>query len=156
MSKSLLLLSIEPADRAMDHSPLCTLARKSTFTRDFSAMWFSGREAYEKGWIRVARVAASDPHCPLDEDEIAGFTCVRHRKRQPLLTTLYFIGVDPRMRGRGVGKMLLDDMHESSPHSTFELKVSHDNPDALRFYQREGYLVSGHEDEFWVMRRTFE
>lgn len=130
-------MPIRPATLA-DHPALLALAKQHRCTRDFSNHMFSGPAAYEKGWIWIGE----------DYDQMAdairpwGFYCVRHKVRTPA-TSLYFIGVDQAMRGRGIGGRLLAHMEEHSPHPRVELNVANDNPDALRFYLARGYVIAG-------------
>lgn len=114
-----------------DHDRLCQLARTSKFTRDFGAIMFSSEAAYQKGWIREARVGVG----------IVGFTCVRHKVRAPE-TVLYFIAVDPNLRGQGIGEILMQDLERQTPHRRIALNVAHENEGARRFYERLGYRVT--------------
>lgn len=119
------------AAREEEHPELVRLARQSPYTQHFSnRIMFSSPIAYEKGWIRVAEI----------EGRLVGLTCFRHKVRRPEIM-LYFIVVDPALRGGGIGKMLLDDLQATAPERRVALNVAEDNRDAQRFYLREGFQV---------------
>lgn len=121
------------AARLDEHKALVKLAKTGFHTRDFSnAVMFSSPAAYEKGWIRVAE----------EEGVLLGYTCVRHKIRAPE-TVLYFITVAPLAKRRGVGRMLLEDLQQHSPHRRCVLNVANDNPEALAFYPRLGFKIIG-------------
>lgn len=130
-------MPIRVATRA-DHEAILKIARQHPCTRDFSNHMFSGEAAYEKGWIWVGE----DYDGMTDEIVPWGFYCVRHKVRTPA-TSLYFIGVDERVRGRGAGARLLAHMEEHSPHPRVELNVANMNPRALSFYLARGYVIAG-------------
>jgi len=123
---------VTQANRDRDHEALVKLAKRSRYISAFGNIMFSSPAAYEKGWIRKAVVA--------ETDEIVGFTCVRHKTRQPE-TVLYFIMVKPEAQGRGVGRELMADLEEQTPHERIALKVEKDNSGAIAFYERLGYVV---------------
>lgn len=131
-------MPIRVATRA-DHEAILRIAKQHPCTRDFSNHMFSGDAAYEKGWIWVGYDCN-----PLTDyqEEVWGFYCVRHKVRTPA-TSLYFIGVDERVRGRGAGARLLAHMEEHSPHPRVELNVANMNPRALSFYLARGYVIAG-------------
>jgi ribosomal protein S18 acetylase RimI-like enzyme len=59
------------------------------------------------------------------------------------------IAVDPRSRGAGVGRMLMEHLHdEARRHGAAQvrLKVYPDNLPARRLYERLGYEFEGEED----------
>lgn len=133
-----------------DHDDIFKVAKTSKYTRDFSnRMMFSSDAAYEKGWIRVATLAEGDRR-----GQIVGFTCVRHKRNGK--TMLYFVTVHPDLKGHGVGKDLLDDVMENSPHKTMELNVMKDN-EAVKFYERLGFTVVGDamKGEAWRMEKDW-
>ena len=51
---------------------------------------------------------------------------------------VYAIYLDPRARGRGIGKALIDIVKARNPQRV-ELTVFEKNVSALRFYEREGF-----------------
>lgn len=115
-----------------DHAAIVKVAKSSKYTRDFTnTVMFSSDAAYEKGWIRVME----------HEGEIVGFTCVRHKTRQPK-TMLYFVAVAPEFRRNGLGWIMLEEAMAAGPHSTMELNVMKDN-EALKFYERNGFRIVG-------------
>lgn len=116
-----------------DHDEIVKVAKTSKYTRDFSnRVMFSSDAAYEKGWIRVAE----------EDGKIVGFTCVRHKVRDPK-TMLYFVTVLPEYRRKGVAFLLLEETMHASPHTTMELNVMKDNEAAISFYNRHGFRIAG-------------
>lgn len=122
---------ISSANRHRDHTGLLRIAKESKHTRDFGHMMFSGEDAYDKGWIRV--YYDQDFGVPL------GFTCVRHKKREPECM-LYYICVTERAHGQGVAQALMDDLMEQCEHNRIACKCRRDNERALAFYKKLGFL----------------
>ena len=129
-------IEIEPA-LPEDHKELVKLAKKSKYTSDFSNRMFSGELHYSKGWIRKA--------VNRDTGEIVGLTSFRNKSKQPE-TMLYFIIIHPDAQGWGVGKKLMADLEEQSPHPRVALKVEKENAKAVAFYERLGYVVEGRNE----------
>jgi ribosomal protein S18 acetylase RimI-like enzyme len=127
-------IRIESADKAVDHDELSKIARSHRAGQGFTHFMFSGDAAYEKGWIRTAVDTLSG--------KILGFTCVRHKVREPK-TMLYYIIVSPDARRRGVGQLLLNDLEATTPHRCIELSCLKDNAEALAFYAKNGYKITG-------------
>jgi len=141
MSSPIQKIKIRPATKA-DHDRLAQIARSHRAGQGFTHFMFSGDAAYEKGWIRVAVVDGGD----MDGD-IVGFTCVRHKKREPK-TMLYYIIVETWARrdskpGVRIGQALLDDLIATSPHRCIELSCLKDNAEALQFYAKNGFEQKG-------------
>lgn len=125
-------LKIRPAKKE-EHKAIIKVAVKSKFTSDFTnRLMFSSDAAYRKGWIWVAELG----------DEIVGFTCVRHKIREPV-TVLYFIGVHPNVRDQGIGRALMEQLVLESPHKCIHLNVIKTNIGAVKFYQDLGYKIIG-------------
>jgi ribosomal protein S18 acetylase RimI-like enzyme len=138
-------MNIRPATKA-DHAVLSKIAASHRAGQGFTHFMFSGDAAYEKGWIRVVEM----------DGRIVGFTCVRHKARQPK-TMLYYIIVDKDYRSGslktgpsggtipivGVGQALLDDLIKTTPHRCIELSCLKDNEPALKFYAKNGFAQQG-------------
>lgn len=122
------------AATADEQKAIMAVAKVSKYTRDFSNIMFSSKEAYHKGWIRVAVEAGSG--------RLLGFSCVRHKVREPA-TSLYFIGVLPEAQGAGVGKKLLQDLVSETPHRCIQLNVMRENESARQFYLKFGFKETG-------------
>lgn len=126
-------LVLRQAEYDKDHKTLCALAKKSKYISSFSSIMFSSPEAYAKGWIRLVENG---------DGTVLGFTCVRHKKRAPE-TMLYFLMIDPELRRSGLGRMLMDDLEDQTPHPIVTLKVMNDNPGAIAFYRELMYQEVG-------------
>lgn len=116
-----------------DHKRILELAKMSPHTRDYGHMMFSGDEAYKKGWIRVFDAGRGG---------ILGFTCVRHKVRDPE-TSLYFIGIHSKCQRQGMGEQLLEDLKKETPHDRIILNVMKDNKQAIQFYEKHGFTCLG-------------
>lgn len=75
--------------------------------------------------------------------------------------TVGAIGVAPEYQGRGVGRLLLDDIHaRSAAHPTSQgVYLDTENPASKRFYERCGYRAIAHERldgviDIWGMYRA--
>jgi ribosomal protein S18 acetylase RimI-like enzyme len=113
-----------------DHKAILAVAKTSKYTKDFGSHMFSPPSAYEKGWIKVA---------VYPDGSIVGFTCVRHKVREPK-TMLYFITVMPEQRSGFIGERLLKRVMEDGPHDIMALNVMKDNR-AVSFYERLGFRI---------------
>lgn len=115
------------------HDELVGLSKESPFTRDFDCYWFSDKEYYSRGWIRVS----------IEHDHvISGFTCFRFKVKVPE-TKLYFMGVRPLFQRGGVGTQLLEDLKAISPHRRIILDVMKRNLPGQNFYQKYGFTPYG-------------
>jgi len=115
-----------------EHAALCRIARTSLSTRAFGDYRFSSKEAYAKGWIRVAEFHGI----------VVGLACVRHKQRPPE-TKMYFLVVNPQIRNNGIGSALLEDIKEQSPTGRIVLDVNQDDEAAVRFYMNRGFTIAG-------------
>ncbi len=130
-----------------DHNEILKVAKQSKYTKDFSnTVMFSSPEAYAKGWIRVAE----------EDGKVVGFTCIREKVRQPE-TVLYFITVDKDTKGKGVGKLLIQDIIDRTRHNTLALNVAKDNAEAKQFYDTLGFVVAGESlaGKGWALRKSW-
>ena len=118
--------------RPEDHAAIVSICRGHRALSAFGHIMFSGPAAYERGWIRVFRIGSV----------IVGFTCVRHKVREPE-TSLYYIGVQDGMRGHRIGEQLIEDVKRQSPHRRMTLSVLADNAGARKFYARLGFSEAG-------------
>lgn len=137
------MIQIETATYDLDHKELCKIAKTSPYTKDFSAIMFSSKAIYDKGWIRKAVL----------DGITAGYYCVRHKVRGDKETMLYFITVAPWARAKKVGEALLDDLKAQSPRRAIHLNVAKDNTAAIAFYQKHGFIKAGEslEGHGWRM-----
>lgn len=126
-----------------DHKAICKIAKQSKYTKDYSNFIFSGEDCYEGGRIRIA----------LRSKCILGFSCFRHRKRNPA-TVLYFLGVVTANQGEGIGNLLMSDLWEVSI-GIIEFKVMKDNEQAISFYIHRGFRKIGeaYDGAAWIMRK---
>lgn len=66
---------------------------------------------------------------------------------------LRMLVLKPGFRSMGLGARLLADLRHMSVQSRrrLSLRVFRVNPDARRFYEREGWTVESEDDAFWLM-----
>lgn len=77
-------------------------------------------------------------HVACNGESLLGF--VEYRKRLDGVTVIYHLAVAESERGKGFGQALLNSL--SLP---MRLKVTADNPQAIRFYERYGLVKTGEE-----------
>ena len=129
-----------------EHKKILKLTRQHKSLSAFGHSMFSGPAAYKKGWIRVLESDSSK------KKSLLGFTCVRHKVRQPE-TSLYFIGVSEGARRQGAGRALIEDIKAQSPHRRIALNVTKDNGAAIAFYEKLGFRCEAEslEGKGWKM-----
>ena len=95
----------------------------------------------------------------LAEDEshhIAGFAIAgKHRRRGAMLGRLITIDVDPVLRRRGVGHLLLAETERqlrAAGAAAVLLEVAVDNTTAQGFYQRHGFVRTGRIPGYYLGR----
>jgi ribosomal protein S18 acetylase RimI-like enzyme len=136
---------IRPA-RFEEHAAIMRVAKQTKWTKDFSnALMFSSAEHYAKGWVLAALLS----------DTIVGFASYRVKVRQPE-TVLYFVGVDPKWRGRGIAWQLIERVMERSTHKKLTLKCARDNPVATEFYRKHLFATKSSDPKYWIMERDFD
>lgn len=130
-----------------DRDDIMRVARQHPATSGFGNIMFSSAAHFGKGWIRKAVFRG---------ESIIGFTCVRHKVREPV-TSLYFIGVDKQHYRNGVGQLLLDDLLAQSPHKCIELNCLKTNAQALAFYEKNGFkqIGEGLKGKAWRLSKTW-
>jgi putative acetyltransferase len=95
--------------------------------------------AARRDWI-CARLDAQDESgtvtlCAEDPTGLLGFAMI-----EPARDWLEQLVVTPARFGAGIGTTLLDAAKRMCP-KTLSLRVNQDNPRAVRFYAREGFIV---------------
>lgn len=66
------------------------------------------------------------------------------------------VGLMPAARGQGLGATILDDLKQRATERSLAmtLNVEHNNPDALRFYERHGFRRLKDIGTHWFMEWT--
>lgn len=124
------MIRIVPAQYQLHREHVNRIAFSHYETRTFPHEGYSREGNYP--WVRVA----------LDGDKVVGFLSYWHMKRkQPLVTVIRFVSVDPEYTSKGIGKMFIDWLKRETPHGVIRLVVSSKNPRAVQFYVREGFVV---------------
>ncbi|WP_327255794.1 GNAT family N-acetyltransferase [Streptomyces sp. NBC_01244] len=89
----------------------------------------------------------------VDEDGVpVGWICFgpyRGETDAPIPGEVYAVYVEPTLMGRGIGRALLDAVHdhtEAKQFETMQLWVLRDNSRARRFYEAAGYAADGAEE----------
>ena len=122
-----------------EHKGILELSKLSPYTKDFSnRLMFSSDASYGKGWIHVAALIKEEDG--KDVSKFIGFTCVRHKIREPV-TTLYFIGIHPDWQRWGLGKAMLEKIMRAGPHNVMVLNVMKENQSAVQFYQKLHFRI---------------
>ena len=127
-------MNIRNAIFKKDHENILAIAQAHPdITRFRDRYIFSTDQAYASGWIQVVET---------DYDEIVGFTCSRVLIRKPV-TSLYFLCVAEKWRGKGLGTQLMDNLEKISNQdwscNSIRLKVTPTNTRAIEFFQKRGY-----------------
>jgi ribosomal protein S18 acetylase RimI-like enzyme len=136
-----------------DHAAIMRVAKQTPWTKDFgNQLRYSSPQNYERGWILVAKVPNLEATPGVYK--VIGFACFRPKVRQPE-TTLYFVGVDPAARRRGIGWALIEHMMAQVVPPKLVLKCGKNNPDAKKFYDKHQFRTVGNDDDFWYMQRVF-
>ena len=101
------------------------------------------------------RTWAADPNALLQISEyagrIAGFAMLLRQQRHPLIAKediaeLRKLYVDPAFHGSGVADHLTRELLQEAAERPVWLSVFSENPRAIRFYQRWGFVVVGEQD----------
>jgi putative acetyltransferase len=128
-------LSLRPYDSRDEDAAVALWLRtwQATYPQlDFAARLDWWRRRWQSEIVPAARIVIAQAG-----DAMIGFVTVDPR-------TLYLdqIVVAPEFWGFGVGAMLLAEAKRISPRG-LDLDVNTDNARAIRFYAREGFVISG-------------
>lgn len=143
-------VAIRRADFHDDHHALLELANKDPFTKGATNPIYLGYNNYRAGKIYVAEDE--------ETEQLLGFICFNHGTRVNY-SSIYYMGVDPAARRRGVGRALLRHVLASSPHGQIVLLVMATNKGAQRFYHDHGFrkkedVVNASKDLNYRLRVT--
>lgn len=116
-----------------DKPEIIRISKMSKFTKGVSNPFVVSTDIYDRGEMGVAE---SSRH------GIVGFVAVRHLVRKPW-TSLHYVGVDERMRSKGVGESLVKWALKTSPHGRIRLISEKANPRSHAFYLRLGFEQTG-------------
>jgi ribosomal-protein-alanine acetyltransferase len=86
-----------------------------------------------------------------EDKAITGYALVVFRKGSKI-GRLYSIAVDKTRAGRGVGRALLAASEEAARKrkcNLFALEVRADNPRAIALYEKNGYAMTGREEDWY-------
>ncbi len=102
---------------------------------------------------RRARMrAAFNPRTTWVAEDGAGLlgciACTRH----PDHLEVHSFYLAPRAQGRSLGGAILAEVLAGAPHLPVRIEVLKESP-ALRFWQRQGFQVTGEQPFDWVMER---
>ncbi|MDF2686431.1 MAG: family N-acetyltransferase, partial [Clostridia bacterium] len=140
-----LSISIKPFEEKY-LTPTCNMLNKSlahTFN-DPNAGIFSNNEYFLKEWVEKAKT--KDCCIMLENDKIVGAYILKNSE-------IDFIAISTEYQGKGLGKILL---HHAKKH-IFETQKDEPylycidrNPNALRFYLREGMKITGYSGYAYI------
>jgi ribosomal protein S18 acetylase RimI-like enzyme len=124
---------IEIATFKLHDADICTIAKESRYTRDFTSHRFFRDDienTYRKGEVSVAKIG----------EEVVGFIYCKHLiRRSTPWSVVHYMGVLPNLRTIGVGRLLLDWSVKTSPHFRVQLSCEHSNTEGMKFYERCGF-----------------
>jgi ribosomal protein S18 acetylase RimI-like enzyme len=116
-----------------EHAAVTALAKLSKFTKGFASGGLRYVDTYyQKGWVYLAK----------ERGRLLGFCCVRHCVNKPH-TSIYYIGVKPELRGKGIGRALLQAVRKDSRWPTLELISEKENEQGFAAYKALGFNVVG-------------
>ena len=96
---------------------------------------FSARQAWFLEHLATLEAAGAKTICAFDSAaQLSGFVNV-----DPATSYLDQLAVAPQAKGQGVAHLLLEAARKISPLGLI-LEVNQDNPRALRFYEKEGFV----------------
>jgi ribosomal-protein-alanine N-acetyltransferase len=101
-----------------------------------------------RDFIRSPRVALLVAH---SGDAISGYALLAYRKGSSV-ARLYSIAIEPEAVGRGIGRALLGACARAAfkrECRKLRLEVRVDNSAAIGFYERLGFEVFGHYDDYY-------
>jgi GNAT superfamily N-acetyltransferase len=127
-----------------DELPACAALYVQVLTDTFT--WMPADRHQAEDFLRAAR--EEDVYVALDEDRLLGLAAVY--RPQTFLHSLYVT-----VRGRGIGKALLDHVSELYP-GRLSLKCQAANLRAQAFYVREGFVCTEEGEDGGVAWRRFE
>jgi ribosomal-protein-alanine N-acetyltransferase len=119
------------------------------FRRTWSAHDFQTLMQDPSVFVLVLRLTS-----PLGAKRLAGFVTVRFAADEAEILT---IAVSPRYRGRGYGRMLMDDVIRRLYRERIArlfLEVERTNRAAVRLYQRLGFAVAGERRNYYAEPST--
>lgn len=124
-------VEIHPASFA-DVKDIIEVTKHSEFTSFFRSPFYANRQRFADQLNIVAKM----------DGQIVGLSAIRHKKRLPE-SEIDILATHPEFRSKGVGAALVKYCLEKSPHHKLVLNVHHENPRALQFYKREGFIKIG-------------
>jgi ribosomal protein S18 acetylase RimI-like enzyme len=84
-----------------------------------------------------------------DEDELAGFLCGFRSQTFHDEAYIHFVGVDPRRRGSGLGRVLYERFFEAvRPRTTVRAVTSPVNERSVAFHRALGFEVERVDDSY--------
>lgn len=121
-----------------EHDRIVKIGATSPYTKGVSNPMFLDEKSYEKGWVAVAEARIPES----SKSTLLGFVVVRNLVRKPY-TSLYYVGVHPAARSKGIGEKLVQWAYEQSPHDRVRLIVEQENERAHSFYENMGFRYIG-------------
>ena len=87
----------------------------------------------------------------MNDDVIVGLALVREFTDEPLGYELQQFMIDAKYQGRGYGtealRLILDELREEGHYDHVEVCVKKDDAEAIRIYEKSGFVDSGYIDE---------
>ena len=87
----------------------------------------------------------------MNDDVIVGLALVREFTDEPLGYELQQFMIDAKYQGKGYGtealRLILDELREEGHYDHVEVCVKKDDAEAIRIYEKSGFVDSGYIDE---------
>jgi diamine N-acetyltransferase len=87
----------------------------------------------------------------MNDDVIVGLALVREFTDEPLGYELQQFMIDAKYQGKGYGtealRLILDELREEGHYDHVEVCVKKDDAEAIRLYEKSGFVDSGYIDE---------
>ena len=126
-------------------------AAEIAVARDLDADAASAQSAGEFAQLLPDGLASTDMHLwtAVVDDEAVGMGWIELRQRASGVSAwIYDISVHVEHRGRGLGRELLDALHDAARRlgaTSMTLNVFGDNATAIRLYESSGYTVTAQQ-----------
>jgi len=86
------------------------------------------------------------------EEQLIGFLIASEKETS---VHIHKFVIDKSFQGEGLGRRLLGEL-ETKAHKSLTLKVALANVSAVSFYLKNGFEISGQQDEMYLMNKKYD